>query len=113
MGLIILSVQCSQVNDSVGCIRMKDSLYWHFASCTASKPTPLKIETTFTLDKDFTWRLFAWDVDLYDGVEKKTTSLSKFIQGNSFFNWKGSQGVGNKTAESNLILAKTCNVLPR
>jgi len=46
---------------------------------------PLKIETTFILDKDFTWGLFAWDVALYDGVEKKTTSLSKCIQGNCLF----------------------------
>lgn len=113
MGLIILFVQCSQLNDSVDCFRMKDSSYGHFATCTASKPMPLKVETTFTLDKDFTWGLFAWDVALYDGVEKKTTSLSKCIQGNSFLNWKGSPGVGNKTAGSNLTLATTCNVLPR
>jgi hypothetical protein len=65
---------------------MKDSSYGHFASCTATKPMPLKVETTFTLDKDFTWGLFAWDVTLYDGIEKKTTSLAKCIQGIFLFN---------------------------
>lgn len=79
-------VHSSQVGDQMECFRMKDSSYGHFASCTATKPMPLKVETTFTLDKDFTWGLFAWDVTLYDGIEKKTTSLAKCIQGIFLFN---------------------------
>ena len=83
--LVFLLVHSSQLNDSVDCFRMKDSSFGHFISCSASKPMPLKIETTFTVDKDFTWGLFAYDVALYDGIEKKTTSLSKCIQGNLLF----------------------------
>lgn len=79
--LMIVVIQSIQVDDQMECVRMRDSSYGHFASCSATKPMPLKVETTFTLDKDFTWGLFAWDVALYDGIEKKTTSLSKCIQG--------------------------------
>jgi len=85
LSLAILLIHTSQVGDQVDCFRMKDSSYGHFSTCTATKPMPLKVETTFTVDKDFTWGLFAYDVALYDGVEKKTTSLSKCIQGICFY----------------------------
>lgn len=84
LSLAVFLIHSSQVGDQVDCFRMKDSSYGHFATCTATKPMPLKVETTFTVDKDFTWGLFAYDVALYDGVEKKTTSLSKCIQGICF-----------------------------
>lgn len=67
---IVLIVLCvhSQVTDPIECFRMKDSSYGHFSTCSATKPLPLKTETTFVLDKDYTWGLFSYDVALYDGV---------------------------------------------
>jgi hypothetical protein len=79
--LVIFLTQASLLNDQVECFRMKDSSYGHFTSCSATKPLPLKVESTFTLDKDYTWSIFSYDVALYDGVSKQTTSLSKCIQG--------------------------------
>ena len=67
---IVLIVLCahSQLTDPVQCFRMKDSSYGHFSTCSATKPLPLKAETTFVLDKDYAWGLFSYDVALYDGV---------------------------------------------
>ena len=85
LGLVVVALSAQQsLADDMQCFRMKDSSFGHFATCSASKPLPLKIETNFFLDKDYTWTLFSYDVALYDGVEKKTTSLSKCIQGNKF-----------------------------
>ncbi len=67
--LVVIAI-CTQTQlaDPIDCFRMKDSSFGHFVTCSATKPLPLKIESTFVLDKDYTWGLFSYDVALYDGV---------------------------------------------
>jgi hypothetical protein len=82
-------ILCAEVlSDNVECFRQKDSSFGHFATCSATKPLPLKVETTFTLDKAYAWSALSYDVALFDGVTKQTTSLSKCLQGNYDINFR-------------------------